>query len=163
MMTEELVTAGAESAPAAAETAEFFKGHLQRLQAEFDNYRKRVAKEKQVWNAQARGSVIEKLLPVLDNFGYALMIPALTDDVKVGLEMIRKQFLDLLADEGVSEVTGTGTVFDPRWHEALETKADAAAAGTILAVRRAGWRMGDRVLRAAQVVVSSGPAAESGA
>lgn len=162
---------GTESAPAAvtaestppvaAPTVETYIDHLRRLQAEFDNYRKRVAKEKMVWNAQARGGVIEKLLPVMDNFEFALRLPGLANDVKVGLEMIMKQFREVLAGEGVEEVAGAGALFDTRWHEALEAKLDGAPEGTVLAVRRSGWKMGDRLLRAAQVTVSSGPAKDA--
>ncbi len=155
-LAESAPVAAAETAP--AETIELYKGHLQRLQAEFDNYRKRIAREKAVWNAQARGGVVEKLFPVMDNFGFALLMPALSGDVKVGLEMIMKQFREVLAGEGVEEVPGAGARFDARWHEAVEAVPDAAPEGTILAVRRSGWKMGERLLRAALVTVSSGPA-----
>ena len=147
----------AESAPPPVPTVETYIDHLRRLQAEFDNYRKRMAKDRATWNAQARGGVIEKLLPVMDNFGFALLIPNLTHDVKVGLEMVLKQFREVLVSEGAEEVPGVGSVFDTRWHEALESAPDSAAEGTIIAGRRSGWKMGDRLLRAAQVTVSGGP------
>lgn len=153
------------AAPAAAESAlppapskeELYLDHLKRLQAEFDNYRKRIAKEKGEWLTRAKGDVLIRFLGVLDNFERALAVPTLPPEVALGLEMIRKEFLAILAEEGVRAIEPVGKPFDHSTSEAISTRESPEPAGTVLEELRRGYRHGERLLRAAQVVVARAP------
>ena len=153
---------GAENAQA-AEIAKWKDAAL-RGQAELDNYRKRVARERDEDYKRAQAVVLERLLPVLDNFEFGMMEVRKGDPkspIAVGMEMIERQLHEFMSGSGVEMIDAVGAKFDPNLHEAVSQEEDASAPeGTILKQLRRGFRLRDRLLRAAMVVVSKGaPAA----
>ena len=140
---------------------------LLRLRAEFDNYRRRSAKELTDARSCAQGDLLADLLPVLDNLERALDAAEHHEEGKVlqGVRMTRDLFVGLLTRAGVEEVPGVGTEFDPAVHEAiLHQPSDQEEEGVVTAVLERGYKQGLQVLRPARVVVSAGncapPAAE---
>ncbi|MCE2543566.1 MAG: nucleotide exchange factor GrpE [Acidobacteria bacterium] len=135
-----------------------FRDLLLRKTAEFDNYRKRVDRERQAAGQAAAADLIGELLPLLDDLERALAVEAgadAADAYRAGVELIHKQLLDLLAKRGVSPIDTAGQQFDPHLHEAVahEESADHAA-GEIIGELRRGYVMGERLLRAAMVRVA---------
>ncbi len=135
---------------------------LLRTTAEFDNYRKRVERERREWSDAAVADVIRSLLPVLDDFERALATPvsgeAGTEALaryREGVELIRRQLLDVLRRIGVEPLDTVGQDFNPEWHEAVTTEpADGRRDGEITAELRRGYRIGQRLLRPAMVKVA---------
>lgn len=137
------------------------RDQLLRLQADFDNYRKRMAREKQDWIALAAERLVSDLLPVLDNFDLGLENCAKSEAsaaVAAGFKLIRDQLRGVLEKAGVTAVEpAPGDEFDPAVHEAITQLPSAdVPEGRVVARTRAGYRLGPKLLRAAQVVVSSG-------
>jgi molecular chaperone GrpE len=133
-----------------------------RLRADFENYRRRVDREREDLRALVAEDLLLRFLPVYDNLDRALK--AIPDEestraFRKGLEMTRRSFLELLRQEGVEPVPTVGTAFDPSMHEAIARVASDAPDGTVLDEVQAGFRRRDRVIRAALVRVSSGPEA----
>ena len=130
---------------------------LQRVAADFDNYRKRTARDHQALVARATEGLVKELLPVLDDLERALVAAAEHEEAKLeeGVRLVHRELADVLAKEGLSTVETDGR-FDPHEHEALLTQASEADEGAILEVIQKGYRLGDRVLRPARVVVSAG-------
>jgi len=129
---------------------------LLRLQADFDNFRKRTAKEKEDYYQYAAASVCEALLPVLDNFQLALAAKD-QDPAKVveGVAMIFRQLQDVLQKEGLTPVVAVGEQFDPTLHEAIMQEiTDAYADNTVTADLRQGYFLKDKLLRPALVKVA---------
>lgn len=127
-----------------------------RTAADLDNYRKRMARERSEDLRFARAGLIEELLPVFDNFSMGLQMAEQEQDSMIykGMEMVKGQLDDFLAAQGLVEVPTEG-VFDPNLHEAVaEEEKDGAEPGEILFVKRKGYRIHDRLLRAAVVVVA---------
>lgn len=133
---------------------------LLRLRAEFDNYRKRSVRELIESRERAQGELLHDLLPVLDNLERALDAAEHHDEGKVlgGVRMTRDLFVDLLKRAGVEEIETAEVAFDPEVHEAILTQPSTVDEGICVAELQRGYRQGDRVLRPARVVVSSGPA-----
>ena len=135
-----------------------------RTAAELENYRKRMAREMQDTARFANAGLLESLLPVLDNFEYGLSAAkseSETSDLYKGLSMVLKQVQDFLRDQGVEEINAGGT-FDPNIHEAMtQQPSDTVPEGGILYQTRKGYRLRDRLLRPASVVLSSGAAKKS--
>lgn len=125
---------------------------LQRLKAEFDNYRKRVARDQQELAARAHERLVKELVPILDDLERAL---AHEGDLDEGIRLIHRQFSDALAKEGLSEIETDGK-FDPHTQEALLSQPSEAEEGDVIQVLQKGYRLGDRVLRPARVVISAG-------
>ncbi|MFT4636980.1 MAG: molecular chaperone GrpE [Verrucomicrobiales bacterium] len=145
------------------EVAEW-KDHALRARADLDNYRKRMAAEKSESIRYANQSLFESLLPVLDNFHFGLDAARNATDsqgVLMGMEMVLKQFQDFLQNQNITPVPADpGSVFDPNLHEAVAQEHDPEVPdGAILKVIRSGYRMGERLVRASNVVVSKGPKA----
>lgn len=139
-----------------------------RSRADLDNYRKRMAAEKSESIRYANQSLFESLLPVLDNFHFGLDAARNATDpagVLMGMEMVLKQFQDFLENQNITPIASEpGTAFDPNLHEAVaQEHDDAIAEGLILKTVRSGYRMGERLVRASNVVVSKGPEAEDAA
>lgn len=139
-----------------------------RSQAELDNFRKRVAREQQETRSYANADLLRALFPVLDNFGMGLEAARAESEKSVvfmGMTMVHRQLEEFLREMGVQEVEALGKPFDPNLHEAVSQEASATAPeGTVLRVMRRGYKLKDRLLRAACVVVSSGsPKSEAGA
>lgn len=132
-----------------------------RSQAELDNYRKRVTREAQETRAYANADILRGLLPIMDNFEMGLeaaRAESETSVIFVGMNMVNKQIQDFLRDFGVQEVEAQDQPFDPNLHDAVaQEPSETVAEGTVLKVARRGFRLRDRLLRAATVVVSSGP------
>ncbi len=131
---------------------------LQRLAADFDNYRKRSAREQQAFAARAHERLVAKLLPVLDDLERALDAAEKHEQARLieGVEMTRAALAATLASEGLVEIEAEGA-FDPHAHEALMTQpADGVEPGEIVQVVQKGYRLGDVVLRPARVIVAAG-------
>jgi molecular chaperone GrpE len=144
----------AEAAPEESEPERDYLEDLQRLQAEFDNARKRMMREQTELTRRAAARLIEKLLPVLDNFERAL---AHGQD-SAGLALVHKDLVGLLTAEGLEEIPATGRAFDPQVHEAVESHEDPAVTEPMVTgVYRAGYKLAGRVLRPAMVVVARPP------
>lgn len=139
---------------------EVWKDRFLRLQADFDNYRKRADREKKEWVAYASEKLAADILPAMDNFELGLKDgqtngtpPALLE----GFVLIYNQLQAALAKAGVTPIDAEGQPFDPNLHEAITYMPSAdAPEGMIVAQTRRGYKIGDKLLRAAQVVVSSG-------
>jgi molecular chaperone GrpE len=156
-----------EKAPTKAELAERiaevekerddYLNDLQRVAAEFENYRKRVARDQQSLAARAHERLVKELLPVLDDLERALQAAAEHEEAKLeeGVKLVHRELLDALAKEGLSEIETNGR-FDPHVHEALLSQPSDKEEGAVLDVLQKGYRLGDRVLRPARVVVSQG-------
>lgn len=148
-------------AVALAEVAQW-KDQALRQRAELENFRKRMSRETAEIRRYAAAALIEDLLPVLDNFDFGLQAAlqeGADNPIATGMNMVRRQLDEFLSNNGVREITGQGETFNPAVHEAVATEAnDQSPEGTILHVNRKGYQLHDRVLRAPQVVVSSGPA-----
>lgn len=131
---------------------------LARLQAEFENARKREARERSEFRDFAVAGAIETFLPVLDNFQLALKSTGSAEQLRTGVELIVKQMEEALRTLHVQPVETVGAVFDPRVHEAIEMveKPDVPDHQVIDEVRR-GYRIRDRLLRPAMVRVASNP------
>jgi molecular chaperone GrpE len=125
---------------------------LQRLKAEFDNYRKRVARDQQELAARAHERLVRELVPVLDDLERALAHEGNLED---GIRLIHRQLDEALTKEGLVEVETTG-MFDPHTQEALLAQPSDEAEGTVIEVLQKGYLLGDRVLRPARVVISQG-------
>lgn len=131
---------------------------LARLQAEFDNARKREQRERADYRAFAVADAVEQFLPVLDNFKLALNAKGTVEQVRTGVELIAKQMDEVLRSLNVTPVETVGQPFDPRVHEALESveRTDLPDHQVIEEIRR-GYRIRDRLLRPALVKISVNP------
>jgi molecular chaperone GrpE len=132
---------------------------LVRLQADFDNYRKRIEKERDQAKHRGVEHLIEQLLPVLDGFDRALAAhddPAY-EDYRKGFELIRRQLWDVLTKRGVHRIESVGKEFDPNVHHAIEqVMSNDYADGTVIEELQPGYAFHNRVLRPAMVRVASG-------
>jgi molecular chaperone GrpE len=130
---------------------------LQRLKAEFENYRKRVSRDQSEFVTRATERLMKQLLPVLDDLERALEAAAEHEEAKLeeGVRLVHRSLADALAKEGLVEVETEGA-FDPHVQEALLAQPSEAEEGTVIQVLQKGYKLGDRVLRPARVVVSSG-------
>ena len=129
---------------------------LQRLKAEFDNYRKRAAREQLEFASRAAERLVKELLPVLDDLERALDAAEEHEEAKLeeGVRLVHRALADALQKEGLSEIATDGK-FDPHVHEALLTQPDDdVESGAILDVLQRGYRLGDKVLRPARVIVA---------
>ncbi len=170
---DEKVTAAArekmEDGAAAEDDGENLQADLDRFrdlalrsQADFENYKKRAAREKDDAIKYANSSLLQRLVPILDNFELGLSAAregGKTSPIFSGMSMILKQLNDFLAENGVQPIEAEGKQFDPNLHEAIAREASGSVPeGTVLRQTRRGYRLKDRLLRPSSVVVSSGPA-----
>jgi molecular chaperone GrpE len=137
---------------------------LQRVAADFENYRKRVLRDQEGLVARAHEKLVRELLPVLDNLERALDAAANHDEASLeeGVRLVQRALSDVLAKEGLAAIETEGA-FDPHVHEALLTQPSDEPEGTVLEVVEKGYRVGDRVIRPARVVVSAGGEDRGGA
>lgn len=139
---------------------------LLRTTADFDNYKKRAAREKQDAIKYANESLVGKIIPVLDNFEMALAAAqsSSADGLKSlqdGVAMIQTQLKAVLTDAGLEDIDATGKPFDPNLHEAVsQQESKDVAEGHVLQQLRKGYKLRERLLRPATVIVAKAPAAE---
>ena len=158
----------AEQAPESTESAEdVLKAELAaandrnlRLMAEFDNFRRRSAKEQLELIETANGKLLEKLSEVQDNFERAFASENKAQDLEAfekGMQMIYNQFAKILTDAGLEQIDPTGAEFDPNMHEALmQQPSETVPEGHVVAVFRKGYKLKNKILKTAKVIVSSG-------
>jgi molecular chaperone GrpE len=130
---------------------------LLRTSAEFDNYRKRVDRERQQANESAAANVMSELLPIVDDFERALKADpgAGAEAYRQGLELMYKQMLEVLRRRGVRPIEALGADFDPHFHQAVSYEpADGRRDGEVVEEFRRGYMLGDRLLRPAMVKVA---------
>jgi len=133
---------------------------LKRVAADFDNYRKRAARDQESLVARAHERLVKELLPVLDDLERALVAAEEHEEVKLveGVQLVHRELVSALSKEGLVEIDADGR-FDPHVHEALLAQPSDAEEGSVIQVIQKGYRLGDRVLRPARVVVAA-PAQE---
>ena len=150
----------AELARLQQETDHLRELYMRKL-ADFDNFRKRKDKEVSEYRRQANAEMVRDLLPVVDNLERALAVGGEdSGGVRTGVELTLRQLKDVLGRHGVAEVDPAGEVFDPSEHEAVSRLHTASAEpNTVVQVLQKGYRLGDRLLRAALVVVAAPVAA----
>jgi len=136
---------------------EEYLNDLKRVAADFENYRKRVARDQEGLVARAHERLVKELLPVLDDLERALEAAAQHEEAKLeeGVRLVHRELVEALAREGLVEVETDGQ-FDPHVHEALLSQPSEEQDGSVIEVLQKGYRLGDRVLRPARVVVSQG-------
>jgi len=162
-----------ELAPATPEQVEEWKSRaakaddywdrLLRTTADFDNFKKRATREKQEALKYASQSLMEKLVPILDNFDMALTAaqagsPESAPSLQAGIAMIYQQFKNALAEAGLEEIDATNQLFDPNRHEAVSQKETGEVPeGQVVQQLRKGYKLRDRLVRPASVVVAKKP------
>lgn len=157
----------AESAEAAPSAEEVLKQQLAdatdrnlRLMAEFDNFRRRSAKEQLDIIETANGKLLEKLSEVQDNFERAFASENKAKDLEAfekGMQMIYNQFAKILTDAGLEQIDPTGAEFDPNMHEALmQQPSETIPEGHVVTVFQKGYKLKNKILKTAKVIVSSG-------
>jgi molecular chaperone GrpE len=153
---------------AQAAKADEYRDQLLRTAADLDNYKKRAAREKQEALKFANESLIGKLIPILDNFDMALAAVSSaqgesaqsvsTDSLQQGVSMIQQQLRQVLADAGLEEINATGQPFDPNYHEAVSQQESVEVPeGHVMQQLRKGFKLRERLLRPATVVVAKAP------
>ncbi len=140
---------------ALAKAAENLDG-WQRALAEFQNYRKRIERDRLTEQASMKGDLIKRVLPVLDDLERALQNRPADDAWAGGIELIQRKLQAILEAEGVKRIDAEGLPFDPNFHEAISQEpVDDAESGQVVAVMQQGYMLGDRVIRPAQVRVAA--------
>jgi len=151
--------------PDAPAELEKFRDLALRTAADFDNFRKRAAREKEDAIRYANTSLLGDLLPVLDNFELGMEAAKAApgaDAILQGLGMVSRQFQDFLTSAGVETIPTDGTAFDPNFMEAVGHEHDPKIPeGQVLRETRRGYKLRDRLLRPASVFVSKGPSPEA--
>ena len=154
---EEKVSILEERAALLEKERDEYLNDLKRVAADFENYRKRVARDQEGLVARAHERLVKELLPVLDDLERALEAAAQHEEAKLeeGVRLVHRELVEALAREGLVEVETDGQ-FDPHVHEALVSQPSEQEDGSVIEVLQKGYRLGDRVLRPARVVVSQG-------
>jgi molecular chaperone GrpE len=154
---EKRISALEEQAALLEKERDEYLDDLKRLAADFENYRKRAARDQESLVARAHERLVKELLPVLDDLERALEAAEEHEEAKLeeGVRLVHRELRDALAKEGLVEIDSDGQ-FDPHVHEALLSQPSGEDDGAILEVIQKGYRLGDRVLRPARVVISQG-------
>ena len=127
-----------------------------RVMAEFENYKKRSCKERENLYGSILGDVVEAVLPVLDNLENASKVETKDENYKQGVELVLKQFKDVLKSKGVEEIEAIGTTFDPELHEAVSSVQDESKESQeIVQEYRKGYKFGNKLIRHSMVVVAN--------
>jgi molecular chaperone GrpE len=138
-----------------------FRDLAMRSQADFENYKKRAAREKEEAVRFANSSLLERLIAIIDNFELGLSAARAEGEqspIYSGMMLVLKQLNDFLADNGLQPIEAEGRPFDPNWHEAIAHEpSNKVPEGKVIRQTRRGYRFKDRLLRPSSVVVSSGP------
>src|SRR5947209_12777166 len=138
-----------------------FRDLALRSQADFENYKKRCVREKEEAIKYANNSLLQRLVAIIDNFELGLAAAkeqGQQSPIYSGMVLVQKQLNDLLAENGLQPIEAEGKPFDPNLHEAIAHEPSKYPEGTVIRQARRGYRLKDRLLRPARVVVSSGPA-----
>ena len=129
---------------------------LKRLMAEFDNFKKRSAKEREGLYNSLLSDIVSSFLPVVDNLEKAVNSATQDESYKQGVELVLKQIMDVLTSLGVKEIEGVGATFNPEYHEAVSSVQDETLGEKeIKEVFRKGYKIGEKVIRHAMVVVAN--------
>ena len=154
-LQQQLEELGARVAAAESERDEHLND-LKRLAADFDNFRKRTARDQESLVARAHERLVKELLPVLDDLERALAAAEEHEEAKLeeGVRLVHQELQAALKREGLAEIETNGR-FDPHVHEALLSQPSDAEEGSVLEVVQKGYRLGDRVVRPARVVVAA--------
>ncbi len=129
---------------------------LKRVAAEFDNYKKRSAKEKDALYNSLIADIVSGFLPIIDNLEKAVEAETKDEEYKKGIELVLKQFKDVLASKGVKEIEAVGKTFDPELHEAVSSIVDENLGEKEIAQEyRKGYKIGNRVIRHSMVIVAN--------
>lgn len=132
------------------------KDQLVRTMAEYDNFRKRSAREKDALRAEIITNVTSKFLPVMDNLERALSADCTDENYKNGVKMIYDSFMETLKGLGVEEIESDGAVFDPNYHQAVQRVENSEAeSGTVVQTFAKGYKIGEKVIRFAMVSVAN--------
>lgn len=141
------------------------KDRLLRLQADFDNFRKRTVRDREDMTRRAAEKILKELLPAVDHFDLGIQAARknhVKHSVIEGFEGVLKQFQVILEKSGVTPIETKGQVFDPHSHECVaQVPSEEHAENMVIEETRKGYKLGNYILRAAQVIVSSGPAAQA--
>ncbi|MGA1779906.1 MAG: nucleotide exchange factor GrpE [Planctomycetota bacterium] len=155
---EELPAAGEEASADSEEQIGFYVDRLQRMQAEFENFRRRSQQELREREARTTVRIFQSILPVVDD----LRLAARTEEqgsegANEGLRIILDKLSGLLGELSIEEIPAEGEPFDPQWHEALlHQESDDVDPGCIVQELERGYRLGETLIRAARVIVSKG-------
>lgn len=129
---------------------------LKRLMAEFDNFKKRSAKEREGLYNTLVSDIAVTFLPVIDNLEKAVSVKTDDQNYKIGVELVLKQFKDVLATNGITEIEAVGKTFDPELHEAVSSVEDSnLGVQEIKEEYRKGYRIGNKIIRHSLVVVAN--------
>lgn len=129
---------------------------LKRVAAEFDNYKKRSSKEKDGLYNSLVGDIVSNFLPIIDNLEKAVEAETKDEEYRKGIELVLKQFKDVLAARGVTEIEAVGKTFDPEVHEAVSSVQDETKGEKeIVQEYRKGYMIGNRVIRHSMVIVAN--------
>lgn len=129
---------------------------LKRVAAEFDNYKKRSAKEKDALYNTLIADIVSSFLPIIDNLEKAAEAETKDEEYKKGVELVLKQFKDVLSSKGVKEIETIGKTFDPELHEAVSSIVDENLGEKEIAQEyRKGYMIGDKVIRHSMVIVAN--------
>lgn len=129
---------------------------LKRVAAEFDNYKKRSLKERETMHSSMIADIVSNFLPVVDNLEKALEAKTEDENYKQGIELVLKQFKDVLATNGVKEIEAVGKPFDPELHEAVSSVVDENLGEKIVKEEyRKGYIIGNKVIRHSMVIVAN--------
>lgn len=138
------------------EDYEALDDHFKRILAEFENFKKRSQKERETLYNSILSDVVEVILPVLDNLENAVKVETKDEEYKKGIELVLKQFNDVLKSKGVEEIEALGQTFDPELHEAVRSvQDDEKGEKEIVEVYRKGYKIGSKVIRHSMVAVAN--------
>ena len=127
-----------------------------RILAEFENFKKRSNKERELLYNSILSDIIEVILPVVDNLENAAKVETQDENYKKGIELVLKQFQDVLKSQGIEEIKAIGETFDPSLHEAVSSvQDDTKGEKEIIQEYRKGYKIGNRVIRHSMVVVAN--------
>src|SRR5690348_6086586 len=158
-MTDEHVEQEAQPEQQQEDAAAEVDDRLLRLAADFDNYKKRAARERQEYVAFANERILKELIPILDDLERALSAAEQHEEAQLeeGVRLVHRALAGLLERHGVAAIETDGK-FDPHVHEALLSQPSEAEEGSVIDVVQKGYKLGDRVVRPARVVVAAPPA-----
>ncbi len=131
-----------------------YKELVQRIKADFDNYKKRVEQERKNQILYASEDIIKKFLPILDNLELALKHNERNDEFTKGIELIYSSIIDMLEQEGVKPIIAQDMPFDPYRHEALMSRESEKPENTVIEVMQKGYSLNERIIRPAKVIIS---------